>query len=206
MVAVTGAVLAGGKSRRLGQDKALLHLTSDGEVLMSRVVNDLRPLCDEVIVVGRERDDGFGADLVVPDLVAGAGALGGLYTALKLAKNNLCVVVACDMPFLNRKLLSHMIELSAGYDLVLPRMETYVETLHAVYTKSCLEPIEALLAEGNLRIYDFYDQVRVRYVDRAEIELFDPALLSFFNINTPEQLAQALGILREQGGQAKQYD
>lgn len=173
---------------------------------MSRVVNDLRPLCDEVIVVGRERDDGFGADLVVPDLVAGAGALGGLYTALKLAKNNLCVVVACDMPFLNRKLLSHMIELSAGYDLVLPRMETYVETLHAVYTKSCLEPIEALLAEGNLRIYDFYDQVRVRYVDRAEIELFDPALLSFFNINTPEQLAQALGILREQGGQAKQYD
>ena len=195
---VSGAVLAGGKATRMGKDKALLRI--DGETLLARAVTSLVEITDDVLVVGRSSVPEGVSARAVPDARPGAGSLGGIYSALLAAHTSRCLVVACDMPFLNRRLLSYLLDLSAGYDLVIPRLDDLLEPLHAVYAKTCLPPIEALLARGDLRILDFFDQVRVRYVDRPEIERFDPHLLSFFNVNTREQLAQALAMLAQAGG------
>jgi molybdopterin-guanine dinucleotide biosynthesis protein A len=197
-VAVSGAVLAGGKGVRLGTDKAMLRV--GGKTLLARVTGQLTRVVDEVLIVGRGDLGPVPDARTVPDARPGAGALGGVYTALLEAQAPRCLVVACDMPFLNSRLLSYLIDLAAGYDVVIPRLGEWFEPLHAVYAKTCLDPIERLLAEGELRILEFLDRVNVRYVDRPELNVFDPGLRSIFNINTPEQLEQALVILRETEG------
>ena len=101
------------------------------------------------------------------------------------------------MPFPNLGLLRYMIGLPRDYDILIPRWQGQLEPLHAVYSKDCLASIEALLALGNLRIPDFFDQVRVHYVLEEEIDRYDPQRLSLFNINTPDQLRRAEVILRE---------
>jgi len=100
--------------------------------------------------------------------------------------------VACDMPFLDLKLLRYMILLSPGQDVVIPRIGELTEPLHAIYSKQCLQPIERVLAGGGGgRIIDFFPEVRVRYIEEQEIKLFDPQHLSFFNINMPADLEKA---------------
>lgn len=195
---ISGAVLAGGRGVRMGMDKALIRL--DGETLLQRVVARVSTLTEEVLVVGRDSLDPSLPARAVPDCRPGTGSLGGIYTALREARGTRCLIVGCDMPFLNRRLLSYLIDLSPAYDVVIPRLDGLVEPLHAVYAKACLEPIADLLDRGDLRIYDFFDRVRVRYVERGEITVFDPDLLSFFNINTPEQLQQARAMIRRLGG------
>lgn len=95
------------------------------------------------------------------------------------------------MPFLNRALLSYMMQLSVNFDVVIPRVGKLVEPLHAIYSKGCLAPIEYLFKQDNLKIIEFFPSVRVRYVDAEEINKFDPKHLSFFNINTEKDLETA---------------
>jgi molybdopterin-guanine dinucleotide biosynthesis protein A len=102
------------------------------------------------------------------------------------------------MPFLNIALLRHLMESSPGFDIVIPRVAGNVESLHAVYSKNCLTPIEAMLHEGRLRITDLFHAARVRYVEEAEIEKFDPERLSFFNINSEADLERARALLEKE--------
>ncbi len=125
------------------------------------------------------------------DLYPGKRALGGVYTGLVHSTSFHNLVVACDMPFLNTELLRYMIELSSGFDAVVPRLGGKVEPLHAVYSKNCLTPIEELMEQGDLRVYRLLDLVKVRYVEQREIDRFDPEHLSFFNINTKADLEKA---------------
>jgi molybdopterin-guanine dinucleotide biosynthesis protein A len=191
-VALSGAVLAGGKGVRLGRDKARVVL--GGATLLDRAIATLAALCDEVLVVGRTSDytPRPGVRALV-DLRPGCGSLGGIYTALVAAAHPLCVVVACDMPFLNETLLRHLVALAEveGADVVAPLVHGHPETLHAVYRRTCLPPIAAQLDRGDLKIARFFDAVRVRYVERAEIEALDPDLRSLFNINYPQELDAA---------------
>ncbi|MHB1005854.1 MAG: molybdenum cofactor guanylyltransferase [Chloroflexota bacterium] len=198
VVDVSGAVLAGGRGVRLGTDKALLRL--GGETLLARVVGRLAAVTDEVLVIGRDNIDSVLPARAVADERPGAGSLGGIYTALRVAGTSRCLVVACDMPFLNPALLKYLIGLSADFDVVIPRLGKLLEPVHAVYAKSCLGPIEALLATENLRILDFFDQVRIRYVEHEEVVAFDPRLMSFFNVNTPEQWERARALVRQMEG------
>jgi len=122
------------------------------------------------------------------DIYPGKGSLGGIYTGLYHAASFHSLVVACDMPFLNPGLLRHLVALAPGYDVVIPVVAGQHEPLHAVYSKNCLGPIRALLEQDNLKIIDFFPQVRVRRVAEAEIERLDPQHLSFFNINTQADL------------------
>jgi len=195
---VTGIVLAGGRSARLGQDKALLRLDG-GLTLVATTVERLRPLVDEVLVV-----TGDGARLgrlsarVVPDVYPDAGALGGIYSGLVAARHEHALTVACDMPFLSQDLLRHMLALPRDYDVLLPRLaDGLLEPLHAVYSRACREPIRERLAAGRYRVVGFHDLVRVRHVEEPELRRFDPELRSFFNVNTPEELRRALEMLGE---------
>ena len=186
----SGIVLAGGQSRRLGTDKAFIEI--DKVPLIGRVVNQLRPICDDVLIVTNDPGPYRGLGLpLVGDIWPGMGPLGGIYSGLLAIRHSQALVVGCDMPFLDPRLLRFMILLSAGYDAVVPRIGDLLEPLHAVYSRTCLSPIESLLRTGNLRIVDLLSQVQVRYLTESEINLFDPHHLSLFNINTPEDLARA---------------
>ena len=187
---VSGIVLAGGRSRRLGRDKALVEV--GGVRLIDRVLGVVRQLTDDVVVVGGDpRSCARPGVPVIPDRWPGMGPLGGIHSGLEAVRYPRALVVGCDMPFLDLRLLRFMILLSADYDVVIPNLDGALEPLHAIYSKATLGPIEALLQAGDLRIVHFLRQVRVRYVDRAEVEVFDPRGLSFFNVNTPEDLEQA---------------
>ncbi|MCS6843858.1 MAG: molybdenum cofactor guanylyltransferase [Caldilineales bacterium] len=179
-------VLAGGASRRMGQNKALLT-TSDGETLIGRVVRNLRPLTDDLIVVSNEPDLYAHLDVrLTGDVYLRMGPLAGLHAGLGVARHPWALAVACDMPLVNHRLVRYMVLLRAGHQAVVPRRGEHVEPLHALYHRSCLPAVEERLEAGDLRMISFYPAVAVRYVEEAEIALFDPEGLTFANANTPE--------------------
>lgn len=187
-------VLAGGKGLRLGQDKAIETVGSQS--LLQRVLTRLSSFSSEIIIVtakGRSLPQSFSnpSFRIVADAYPGGGALVGLGTGLAVSKARYNLAVACDMPFLNQALLRYMLGLADGFDLVVPRVEGYVEPLHAVYARSCLAPIEGLLEQGTMQINALFELVKVRYVEADEVERFDPRYLSFFNVNTSADLEKA---------------
>ena len=199
MLTVSGIVLAGGQSARLGMDKSFIN--ANGQPLIEQIVAKLARLSDDVIIVTNspEKYDHLGARLV-GDIYPGKGALGGIYSGLRAAINTYSLVVACDMPFLDLNLLRYMILLARGHDVVIPRIGGFLEPLHAIYSKSCLEPIDRLLARGGFKIIDFFSEVRVRYVEEDEVDIFDPQHLSFFNVNTPSDLEEMKKLARRGKG------
>ena len=192
---ISAMVLAGGKSRRLGVDKAYLAL-NNGRSLVASAVAAVRAVSADVMVVAGPDfcPECFDARLVI-DVYPGKGSLGGIYSGLLRSEYSHCLVVACDMPFLNVDLLAHMVSLDRDYDVLIPRADDKLEPLHAIYSKGCLPHMRDLLSRDHLRIIEFFDKVRVKYVEAAEIEVFDPHHLSFFNVNTPEQLAAARALI-----------
>ena len=196
-------VLAGGKGLRLGRDKVQEVVGSSN--LLQRVISQLGSFNNDIIVVtasGKSlpQFSGYPGLRIVTDIYPGKGALGGIYTGLAISNSLYNLVVACDMPFLNQALLRYMIQISPGFDLVVPRVGDLVEPLHAVYSKSCLAPIEGLLDRGELRVSALFGLVKVRYVEADEIDSFDPKHLSFLNINTKADLAMARQLAKEISG------
>jgi len=162
----------------------------------------LDTLTDETVVV--VNTEARGEELPLPkdakaavDMYPDSGSLGGIFTGLAAATNDWGVVVACDMPFLNAALIKHMITLREGYDAIVPVIDGYPEPTHALYSKACLPHIERRLKARQLKIAGFFDDVRVRYVGADEIDRFDSERLSFFNVNTPEDLSRALTLADE---------
>jgi molybdopterin-guanine dinucleotide biosynthesis protein A len=195
MLTVSGIVLAGGQSSRLGTDKAFVNV--NGQPLIEHIVAKLTRLSDDVIIVTNSPQKyGHLETKLVGDIYPGRGALGGIYSGLRAATNAYGLVVACDMPFLDLNLLRYMILLARGHDVVIPRIGELTEPLHAIYSKNCLEPIDRLLAQGGLKIIDFFPEVRVRYIEEGEVDIFDPQHLSFFNINTPSDLEKMRKLAR----------
>jgi len=193
-------VLAGGKSLRLGQDKVLE--TIGNKSLLERAVFQLGSFNSDIIVVAAAKQSlpqltGYPRLRIVTDTYPGKGPLGGIFTGVAASDSFYNLVVACDMPFLNQALLDYMIQLSANFDLVVPRLGNMVEALHAVYSKSCLAPMERLLRQGSLGVRELFTLVRIRYVEADEINRFDPKHLSFFNINTKADLEMARKLIKE---------
>jgi len=187
-------VLAGGKGLRLGRNKVLESIGNRS--LLQQVVNSISSFKSDIIIVTASgqsfpRFAGRPRLRIVTDIYPGKGALGGIYTGLVASNTFYNLIVACDMPFLNQALLRYMIQLSAGFDAVVPRLGNMVEPLLAVYSKGCLAPLERLLKQGNLKVSDILPLVRVRYVEADEIDMFDPRHLSLVNINTEADLEEA---------------
>ena len=168
---VSVAVLAGGQSKRMGQDKAFLEV--GGQRVIDRVLAQVKPLTDDLFIGTNspEKYKEFGLRLV-PDIYPDKAALGGIYSAIAAARYARVLIVACDMPFLNVGLLQHLIELAPTADVIAPLIEPpQPETLHAVYGKNCLPAIEPRLRANKLRVIGFFEAVSVRYVgSRARVE------------------------------------
>jgi molybdopterin-guanine dinucleotide biosynthesis protein A len=197
---LSAAVLAGGLSRRMGTDKALLALRPGDPPLLSLVLDRVAAVAGDTFVVASERPayGRYGVP-VVPDRYPEAGTLGGIATALAAATHEHCLVVACDMPFLHPDLLRWLADQPRDYDVLVPRLPgesrqgggLVYQTLHAIYARSCLAAIESRLAAGERRVISFFPEVRVREIELATVRRLDPELRSFFNANTPETVAQA---------------
>lgn len=192
---LTGVILAGGASRRMAANKALLDLA--GRPMIDLVSERLRAVADEIIIAA---DDtalyARFADRCVADQLAGVGVLGGIHAGLAAASHELVIAVGCDMPFLEPAVLSWFAQAADGFDVVILQKGEWVEPLHAVYRCTCRPAIEAAVRAGRRRVISFFDAVRVRYVAPAEIAELDPDLASFRNVNTPQEWQAALAEAR----------
>jgi molybdenum cofactor guanylyltransferase len=193
-----GIILAGGKGRRFGGDKAAVLLL--GESLLQRAVSNLEFLKAEIVVVLAPGQSlpvlTAGVKLkAIHDAVADMGPLAGISAGLANSQYQYNVVIACDMPLVNVELLQHMISIADGFDAVVPRLGRHIESLQAVYSKDCAPEIDKLLARGILKASNLTEHVKTRFIDSAEIDRYDPQHLSFMNINTPTDLEKARDLL-----------
>ena len=197
---VTGILLAGGKSRRMGIDKRFLKL--GGATLVRRALSVYERIFTEILIVVAEpvpelTDMGH---QVVTDLIPNYATIGGLYTGLSLSHTPRVFAAACDMPFLNPRIIGHLVEY-CGDDVVMPKLGTGLQPMHAVYAKTCLPYFERMMANNNLSIQAVlgHHELQVRLVTEEVLRTFDPQLMSFLNLNTPEDAELARQIV-EQGG------
>lgn len=197
---VTGVILAGGSSRRMGENKALLQL---GDApLIEHVIRRVRLVADEVLLITNTPTEY--AHLGLPmhaDIFPDTGALGGIYTGLTHAAHETVLSVACDSPFLEPKLLTYLVSVLGEYDAVMPYTlsdgdKRTLQTLCAAYSKRCLPLIAAMLEDAELRVHRLPERAHVQCVTPDVWRLFDPEGLSFFNINTPEDFDRANSYLR----------
>lgn len=199
---VTGVLLAGGKSRRMGRDKRVLEL--EGTTLFARALSVLDGLFPEVLVaVAEALPEGVEVPhRVVTDLIPDCAALGGLYTGLALAAHPRVFVAACDMPLLSAPLIRAMVERDPRADVVMASLSHGLQPMHAVYSKRCLPRLEAMARERNLTLQAMAQQegLVVRIVPEDELRALDPHGLSFLNINTPADLELARKLLASRSG------
>uniref|UniRef100_C6E2Y5 Probable molybdenum cofactor guanylyltransferase n=1 Tax=Geobacter sp. (strain M21) TaxID=443144 RepID=C6E2Y5_GEOSM len=185
---VTGVILVGGKSRRMGRDKAFLEVA--GKPLFQRVLELFLESFPRVVLVGGAPERFAGYQLpVLPDLYPGS-PLGGIYTALSQADSEAIFVSSCDLPFPNAAVLRYLCSLKDGFDAVVPETPQGYEPLFALYKKGCLEPIRSQLESGDFCAYAWYPLANVRLVAPGELAPLDPDGTAFCNVNTPEQFAQ----------------
>ena len=190
MIPITIAIQAGGQSSRMGKDKSFVPY--NGRPMIETVLAHVADLGAETFIVTNNPEPyAYLGIETVGDIYPDHGPLGGIFTAVSHATHPHTLIVACDMPWLERPLLQYLISLRQSADVVVPLWDKFPEPLHAVYSKACLAPIEENLKAKQLKITRFYGQVSVRYVEREEIEQMGGNGRSFANINTPQDLTQA---------------
>jgi molybdenum cofactor guanylyltransferase len=190
---LTVCIQAGGQSSRMGEDKALKPFL--GRPLIQRVIDRLAPIADEMIVTTNHPDDyAFLGLRLILDLKPGRGALGGLYTAVASASHPMVAVVACDMPFASATLFEAGTKLMVQdeADVIIPRSEEGYEPIHALYRReTCLPAIESAINADMWKVIAWFPSVKVRVFTSEELKRYDPDGLAFWNVNTPEEFAEA---------------
>lgn len=196
---VTGVIQAGGKSTRMGgKPKSLLEL--GGRRIIERVLDAVAPVVADVLIVTNTPElYGFLGVPMVADVYPDHGSLGGIFSGLAAAPGDAAFTVACDMPFLHREVARLVVSRAAEGDVVIPRVGQQLQTMHAVYGKACLAPIEARLRVGRLKIVGFFDSVRVVEIDEAAVARHRAPDVVFMNVNTPDELAHARVLAEELG-------
>lgn len=195
-IEVTGVLLAGGKSRRMGEDKR--YLVMGGETLLERGLSVLRSVFQEVLVVIAQDSSPVGVDArVVRDLVPECGSLGGLYTGLMQATTPYIFVVACDMPFLDQAVIAQFTSRRATADIVMAKLAARLHPMHALYGKRCLPVLEQMIQARQLKIQEVvsHASLRVQYVTETDLSSIDPSGRSFQNVNTPADFEAARSML-----------
>ncbi|MEW6141270.1 MAG: molybdenum cofactor guanylyltransferase [Thermodesulfobacteriota bacterium] len=184
-------LLAGGASRRMGGvNKALLEL--GGVRIVERVARAMKRVFPEVILI--TNTPSVFEFLLIPsfhDIIPGHGSLGGLYTGLRSCAGDYAFLAACDMPFIDERVLRYMTGLITEEDIIAPKIGGHWEPLHAIYSRSCLPFIERLMQEHDLKIINIFKDLKVRAVCEDELKQFDPECRFLMNVNTPEDVRQA---------------
>jgi len=197
---LTAIILAGGKSSRIGLYKNKAKIRFNGKCLIDIVISKLKFLVgDNIIIVGPPEEYPYFKQ-VVPDLLPQKGPLGGIFSGLKVSTSQYNLLVGCDMPFIEVKLLQYMIENINTYDIVIPCYGNgLIEPLCAIYSKSCLEVIERNIKAGVLSVRKIFSHLKVRFIKEEEIKKFDAELYSFFNINFQDDFTKAEELIKMRG-------
>lgn len=191
MSSITGIILAGGESTRMGKNKAFVEI--NGVQVIDRTVALFKEIFDDVLLVTNTPLDYLDLKVrAVTDLIPGKGSLGGIYTGLFFSSSPHAFFVGCDMPFLDKRVIQYFLSLAETADIVVQRTKDYWQPLHAVYSRNLLKPIERLLQKGELKIIKAYRGMKMREVTREEVQALDPDLYSLANFNTPEELRKLL--------------
>jgi molybdopterin-guanine dinucleotide biosynthesis protein A len=204
MQKASAIILAGGKNTRIARNKAFIELPT-GETILQHTINILQEIFPEIIIVtNQSQDPEFGKDAylkfkgqVVEDLIKESGPLGGIFTGLCYSVSKHNFVVACDMPFIQPALIRLLLEKSGNYDVVIPEIDGEVEPLFAVYSKNCIPVMFEHLQKQNLKIRQVLGKLHLKKIGREEIDRLDPKHLSFFNINTQEDLRKAESLIEK---------
>ncbi len=192
---ITGVILAGGSSKRYGQNKAFLEI--DGIRLIDRIAEEMKNIFKQVILVANEKKEYEYLGIpIIEDLIKGLGPIGGIYTGLMSISEQAGFFIACDMPFINSQLVRYMVDIKKDvHAAVVPLVANEVEPLHAIYAKSCLGPIRNLIDSKHYHVRLFYDQITIRYVKEDEIRKFGSPSRAFLNINTPDEFAKMQSLI-----------
>lgn len=182
---ITGVILAGGSSRRMGSNKALLQI--NGKTMIEKVYEIMSSLFDDVMVITNSPDEySFLPCRKIPDIYPGYGCIAGLHSALTATGTDRIFITGCDMPFLNPELIKLLCNTSPEADAVVPvNMEGLLEPLHAVYAKSSLVTVSEMIAAGEKSILRLFERVRTTEIAPSEYAHIDQAEASFSNVNTP---------------------
>lgn len=194
---VTGVILAGGKSRRMGRDKAFLPFGNG--VLIERVIEVVSQVTDDVLLITNTPEPYQRLGLpMYADVIPDAGSLGGIYSGLVYAKRPYCMCLACDMPFVKPEFLRFLCGSTSDVDVVIPKNAVDFQPLCAVYAGACRTAIHQRISAGRLKITGFFDEVRVRVIEGEQLARYDPHDIMFFNANTPEEYEQARRMLEDE--------
>lgn len=188
---VTGVILAGGKSSRYGRNKAFVEI--DGTPLIELVTQVMQSVFRHLLLVTNTPHEyshlGFPMQT---DLIKGLGPIGGILTALTHLSNHWGFFVACDMPFLNQKLIRHIVAVRDDFDAVVPLIAGKMEMLHTLFHRRCLFAVRETIDAGQYQAIRFLPKVAVQYVREPELRFFDSDLSSFQNVNHPRELDKLL--------------
>lgn len=198
---LTIAILAGGKSSRMGVDKGVACCC--GLPMISHIINRLAPLTDSIFIVTNEAEKySFSGLHLFSDVLPGKSSLGGLYSALYYAETEYVAVIACDMVFANPAIILEGLQRlkSTGSDVAIPKSgQQYYEPLHALYrTNTCRQAVLESINQDQRRLIGWFPAVRVDEIDESTCQRLDPSGMTFFNINTPEDKAIAEAYLAGQ--------
>ena len=185
---ITGIILSGGKSIRMGENKAFIKI--DGVPIINRIYALFKELFQEIIIVTDQKELFANFDSkIYPDLIPNKGVLGGLYTGIFFSTFHYSFCVACDMPFIKKSLVQYLIKnIKEDEDVIVPRTKDGLQPLHAIYSKNCLDSIKMIIEQGKYKIIDIYNLVKVKIIEENDFLSLDPLRESFINVNTPEEL------------------
>ncbi len=188
---MTGAILAGGKSRRMGFNKAFIKIND--ETIIERSLRLFKKEFDEVYIVANDPLLYENLDVrVVSDIIRGAGSLGGVYTAILHAKGDFVFVAACDMPYLDGAAIRKILKSKGRFDAVVPFINNRYHPMHALYSRKCLHSIESMIKEGDLRITGLFERIRAKKLLENDFKGLHIEA-SIENINTREDLLKLEG-------------
>lgn len=198
MFAAAGIILAGGQSRRMGRDKAHLPIPGNERItFVEHLVTLLNRLCSEVVLVARDSSQadelaGPGRRVVLDD-APGGGPLMGLYSGLRMIGATHALVTAVDMPFVQPAVVSFLLSQTLNDELLVPIVHGVAQVLLAVYPRTIIPLLEDRLREGRRDPRSLLTVAKVRYIEEAQLRVYDPLLRSFVNVNTPQELADYSG-------------
>ena len=198
----TGIILAGGESKRLNSVEKSNLLVGDKRII-ERMMTVYEKLFSEIILVSNHPTTYLEWDaIVVKDIYTKRSSLTGIHSGLFYTKTDHAFIAACDTPFLKMDLVKTILQhIDSSADIVIPRTDVGIEPLCAVYSRRCLQTIQGALEQNNLKIRSFFSKLRVKEIPETVLRTMDPDLVSFFNINTPDDLEQANRMINKNGNQ-----
>ncbi len=184
---MTVIILAGGKASRFGRDKAFVKI--EGIPIIKRQIKILSKAFKKIIIVTNSPDKyRLKGVKIIQDIIPDKGPLGGLYSGLRASDSIYNFVVACDMPFLNERLVKYMIKNIKNFDVFIPKIDNKLHPLCGIYSKNCIPVIEQRLMQDRLKVSGIFSELKAKFISKKKLQSFDKALLCLENINTLQDL------------------